>query len=143
MRIETIAKKLCDKARKIASLRKLGPQTSWFFEATIVTDKEIQALNKKYRKKNKPTDVLSFPASKEFFRHGHLGEIIIGEGVMKAQAREHKHSQSLELHILVTHGFLHLLGFDHERGPKAAREMLKWEQKLLGKKSKSLISRAL
>ena len=137
-----IAKKLCDTARASPRLRKLGPKTDWFFEATIVSDKEIQALNKKYRKKNKPTDVLSFPSSKEFFKLGHLGELIMGEGVMKAQAKEHQHSVAKELNVLMTHGFLHLLGFDHERGPKAAREMAKWESKLLGTKTKSLITRS-
>lgn len=135
-------RKLCLAARRIAALKKRGPKIPhWFFEVSIVSDTEIQKLNKKYRRKNKPTDALSFPASQEFYALGHLGELIIASGVMKRQAREHKHSVETELQILMVHGFLHLLGFDHEIGAKEAREMAKWESRLLGSGTLSLIER--
>lgn len=91
----------------------------------------MQVLNKNYRGKNYPTDVLSFPVPEPFARMGILGELVICLPVLKAQAVEQKHSASLELDILLVHGVLHLLGFDHELGPKQAREMASWEAKLL------------
>ncbi|MCM0606222.1 MAG: rRNA maturation RNase YbeY [Xanthomonadaceae bacterium] len=149
MRITSLGKeaakyerKLCLATRRIPALKKLGPKVvSWFFEVSLVSDSEIQKLNKKYRRKNKPTDVLSFPASSEFFKLGHLGELIIAEGVLKKQAREFKHSATVELKILMAHGFLHLLGLDHELSEKHSSAMAKWEEKLLGRSGIPLTKR--
>lgn len=135
---------LCKKALKTPALRKKGPKTSeWFFEVNLVTDAEIKKINHEFLGKNYATDVLSFPASAEFRKLGHLGELIIAAGVLKRQAREQKHPSTHELRILMAHGFLHLLGFDHEKGPRAFKEMLKREQKLLGTKQSGLIGRSL
>lgn len=101
-------------------------------DVQLVTGPAMRRLNRQYRKKNRLTDVLSFPAPKVFRRQGHLGELVICLPVLKAQAREQRHSARRELDVLLCHGYLHLLGFDHERGPAAARAMAKWEQKLLG-----------
>jgi probable rRNA maturation factor len=84
----------------------------------IVPDGRVQQLNRRYRRKNVPTDVLSFPADER----GHLGDVVIAAGVARRQAREAGHSLQHELRVLALHGLLHLLGYDHERdGGRMAR----------------------
>jgi probable rRNA maturation factor len=77
----------------------------------IVPDARVRALNRQYRKKDQPTDVLSFPADERPF----LGDVVIAAGVARRQADEAGHSLQTELRILALHGLLHLLGYDHER----------------------------
>jgi probable rRNA maturation factor len=77
----------------------------------IVTDARIRALNRRYRRKFRATDVLSFPGGDPY----HLGDIVIAAGVARRQAREAGHSLQTELRVLALHGLLHLLGYDHER----------------------------
>ena len=76
----------------------------------IVSDARVRALNRKFRKKDKVTDVLSFPSDER----GFLGDVVIAEGVAKRQAREAGHPLATELRVLALHGLLHLLGYDHE-----------------------------
>ena len=83
----------------------------------LVTDTEIARLNKTYRKKNKPTDVLSFPAQpfpKRPNRNNFLGDIAIAPAVARRYARENGRSLQTEICVLILHGLLHLLGYDHE-----------------------------
>lgn len=83
----------------------------------FVGNRAMRSLNKKYGHKNKATDVLSFPI-KEKGPDGkyYLGDIIICLDVARKQARKHGHSLLREVKILVVHGFLHLLGFEHFKG---------------------------
>jgi len=83
----------------------------------FVDDPEIRRLNRKFRKKDKPTDVLSFPIG-ERGADGkyYLGDIIISAPKAAEQAKESGHSLTRELEILAIHGFLHLLGYDHQEG---------------------------
>jgi probable rRNA maturation factor len=85
----------------------------------------MRALNRRFRRKDKVTDVLSFPAEKVGKRGRtpftgkrgtapFLGEIVISRGVAARQARVLGHPVRLELRILALHGLLHLLGYDHE-----------------------------
>lgn len=76
----------------------------------IVPDSRVQRLNRQFRRKDTPTDVLSFPSGER----GALGDIVIAAGVARRQAREAGHSVPTELRILALHGLLHLLGYDHE-----------------------------
>jgi probable rRNA maturation factor len=76
----------------------------------VVPDARVRALNRRYRRKDRPTDVLSFPAGEP----GVLGDVVIAEGVAAHQARQAGHSCAVELRILALHGLLHLLGYDHE-----------------------------
>lgn len=83
----------------------------------FVTDSEIARLNKIYRKKNKPTDVLSFPAQNPARRpnkYQFLGDIAIAPAVARRYAKKNGRSLQTELCILILHGILHLLGYDHE-----------------------------
>jgi probable rRNA maturation factor len=77
----------------------------------LVADARVSALNRQYRQKNRPTDVLSFPAHEP----GRLGDVAIALGVARRQARAAGHSLGTELRILALHGLLHLLGYDHEQ----------------------------
>jgi probable rRNA maturation factor len=77
----------------------------------IVSDARVRALNRQYRRNDKPTDVLSFPSDER----GYLGDVVIAAGVAARQARAAGHSLATELRVLALHGLLHLLGYDHER----------------------------
>ena len=77
----------------------------------VVSDTRVRALNQRYRRKFRVTDVLSFPAEDP----GYLGDIVIAAGVARRQARQAGHSIHTELRVLALHGLLHLLGYDHER----------------------------
>lgn len=87
----------------------------------VTNDARIQELNREYRGKDYPTDVLSFsqiegpdgfPLPSDAPRP--LGDIVISYDRVRAQAGEYGHSQQRELAYLTVHGLLHLIGFDHE-----------------------------
>ncbi len=78
----------------------------------LAGDARLKELNRAFRRKNKPTDVLSFPAVEN--GEGHAGDLAISVETAARQAAEHGHSLDAELHILMLHGLLHLAGFDHE-----------------------------
>ena len=77
----------------------------------IVPDGRVRRLNRVYRRKDEPTDVLSFPSGEA----GCLGDVVIAAGVARRQARAAGHSLQTELRVLALHGLLHLLGYDHDR----------------------------
>ena len=86
-------------------------------ELIIVDDKIMQSLNLKYRKKEKSTDVLSFPldtSSIEQSLNISLGSIVVCKSHIVTKAKQLGHSELDELALLFIHGMLHLLGFDHE-----------------------------
>jgi rRNA maturation RNase YbeY len=88
-------------------------------EATIVfvSDAGMRKLNRQYRGKDSPTDVLSFPSQPETFEEemrSHLGEVVISVERAAEQARENKLSLENEIQQLILHGLLHLCGYDHE-----------------------------
>ncbi|MDQ5970446.1 MAG: putative rRNA maturation factor [Patescibacteria group bacterium] len=95
----------------------------------ILSPLEIKKLNKIYRQKNKVTDVLSFNLDDEKI----LGEIVICLEQAKKQAKEKKISLQAELKLLVVHGTLHLLGYDHEVSEVEAERQEKEEKLLLNK----------
>jgi len=74
-------------------------------------DRRIRTLNRRYRRKDRPTDVLAFPAGSG---EGLLGDIVISVPYAARQARRHQESVPKELDRLLLHGYLHLLGYDHE-----------------------------
>jgi probable rRNA maturation factor len=80
----------------------------------VVTTKDaIRDLNRRFRRKNKPTDVLSFPAGDEF-QHEIAGDIVISAEIAAENAGNLGHPFSTELKVLLLHGVLHLAGYDHE-----------------------------
>jgi probable rRNA maturation factor len=72
----------------------------------------LKELNREFRQKNKPTDVLSFPAAKQFA--GHAGELAISAEIAAQNAKRYGHSVEDEIKVLILHGMLHLAGHDHE-----------------------------
>lgn len=99
----------------------------------LVSDRTIRQMNKQWRGKDKATDVLSFPLELEApppplpFE---IGEVIISIERARAQADEYGHTFDRELAFLMAHGFLHILGFDHET-PADEKEMFGRQEKIL------------
>lgn len=84
--------------------------------AMLATDATIRTLNREYRKKDKTTDVLSFPVDPEHPSDGRkqAGDLAISLDTARTQAKEHGHNLQTEVKILLLHGMLHLAGYDHE-----------------------------
>jgi probable rRNA maturation factor len=106
---------------------------------TFVSNERIQEINREYRDKDRPTDVISFAMEE----HGEgevelvgadmprvLGDIIISVPKAREQAEEYGHSFMRELGFLSVHGFLHLLGYDHET-EEQEKEMFSRQRKIL------------
>jgi len=112
----------------------------------ITSQEKVQQLNRSYRGKDEPTDVLAFSmlpeplataeseASSPFVQPPdgalHLGEVIISYPQAVIQAREHRHSVKREIAILIIHGVLHLLGYEHDK-PELERQMKTREKEIL------------
>ena len=97
----------------------------------ITNNSEIQKLNYRHRKINKPTDVLSFHLEKtEQIKNKYLGDIVISYEKAKKQANEKDFPLESELLMLLIHGYLHLLGYDHMI-KKDAKKMFALQNKML------------
>jgi probable rRNA maturation factor len=92
-------------------------------DVLLTSDEEIRRLNRTFRKKNKATDVLSFPAPEEIFDE-HAGDLAISLETAARQAESFGHTLRDEVRVLLLHGLLHLAGMDHETdsGEMAERE---------------------
>lgn len=94
-----------------------------------MTDPAIRELNRRYRNRDTPTDVLSFPLADDVCPDL-LGDVVISVDTLRRQARQRKRSMADELLRLLIHGILHLLGYDHEVSPAEARRMRKAEREM-------------
>ena len=109
-------------------------------DLTITDDGTVHEINRMYRGVDSPTDVLAFALIQDSTdttvfvtppdEPPHLGEILISFPTAERQAREHSHSVDRELAILVIHGVLHLLGYDHGTDEQE-REMRALEEGIL------------
>lgn len=109
---------------------------------TLTSDGAIRALNRDYRKKDRATDVLSFsqieepgsvppdPRAVSNIKGMPLGDVVISIDTALVQAREYGVAPAERLRTLLIHGFLHLLGYDHERSRGEARKMFAREREL-------------
>jgi len=97
----------------------------------LVSDPQIKRLNKLYRNKDKPTDVLSFPIGEKVEDWLILGDIVISVDTAKRQAKELGHSLEEELKRLLVHGLVHLLGYDHELGGEEEKKFFELEEFVL------------
>lgn len=98
---------------------------------SLVGDREMRPLNARYRKKNRTTDVLAFPAEDAAGPGAPLlGDVIISVEQARRQARERKEPLKNEMVTLLIHGILHLVGYDHERSARQARIMAAAERNL-------------
>jgi len=96
----------------------------WEIGLKFVGDKEIRKLNKKFRKIDKATDVLSFEMNEDSI----LGDVVISKETAKRNAKRFKVSLNDEIKRLVIHGILHLLGYDHIK-PQDRKKMRMLESK--------------
>ena len=124
------------------SLGTHGVTTEVELSLLITDDATVRELNKKYRGKDKTTDVLSFALEADQPRDAatgfvmppgekvHLGEVILSYPKAAEQAAERNQAVEDEMALLVVHGVLHLLGYDHDR-PAREREMRSLEQRVL------------
>ncbi len=88
----------------------------------LVDNAESQTLNRDYRGKDYPTNVLSFPAELHpDVELNHIGDIVICVPVVETEAVQQKKAPTNHWAHMVTHGVLHLLGYDHIEGPDAER----------------------
>ncbi len=104
----------------------------------FVDNDEIQRLNKFYREKDKPTDVLSFPLGENGVYDINnetgaklLGDVVISMETALKQAKIYDHSLEREVGFLTVHSMLHLLGYDHETTPLEAAKMHEKEEMIL------------
>lgn len=109
----------------------------------VADDATLHALNRDYRGVDAPTDVLSFGDDEDDGAEPHaafvrppdapryLGDLAISYERVIAQAAEYGHSRERELAFLTVHGALHLLGYDHERGPEDAAAMRAREEAIM------------
>ncbi|MEA2625473.1 MAG: putative rRNA maturation factor [Candidatus Binatota bacterium] len=100
----------------------------------LTTDAEIRALNREWRGRDRPTDVLSFsliegPAPAVTA----LGDVVISLETARRQALENGWTLAEEVDRLLVHGVLHLVGYDHEVSPAEARRMQRKERAILGR----------
>jgi probable rRNA maturation factor len=110
-------------ARKL----QLGVAKGRAFECLITGDAEMRKLNREFRGKDYPTDVLSFPNA----AGDSLGSIAISAARARAQAGIFRHSIEAEVRVLMLHGLLHLIGYDHEADSgRMARAEKRWRERL-------------
>jgi len=142
-----------DLARWLARLAPL--RARGVVSVALVSDARVRALNRQYRGRDSATDVLSFPWEKpgglQSAKAGgpapppssrFLGDIVVARGVARRQARAAGHSELTELRVLVLHGLLHLLGYDHDRD-NGAMARVERSLRLKGGLPEGLIERAV
>lgn len=144
--IENFVKKTCKELILLTDLKKVL-KNDFELEVSIllVCDAQIKKINQKFRDKNKPTNVLSFPAlDEELIRqigltkllksqpHAFLGDIIISYETIKKEAKAQEKTLHQHLTHMILHSILHLIGFDHEND-NMAKTMETLEIKILKK----------
>ncbi len=124
------------------TLRYEGYENDVQVSVTLTDDRQIQALNRRYRQVDAPTDVLSFPlidfddccgepAIDEI--ENMLGDIVLNLERARAQAEQYGHSFEREAAFLTVHSMLHLLGYDHELGEEEDRDMRRRQHEIMDK----------
>jgi len=86
----------------------------------IVDEAQSRELNHRYRGKDRPTNVLAFPADSDLLDYDCLGDLVICAPVVRAEAHEQGKTEEAHWAHLVVHGMLHLQGFDHQDEQQAA-----------------------
>lgn len=121
-------------------IRILKIKKKFQFSVILVDSDTIQEINKQYRQKDQVTDVISFASNdilgfeiKESINE--LGDIFINVDRVRSQALDYGHSLKREFSFLVTHGLLHLLGYDH-MNPQEEKEMFQLQEEILSEIAK-------
>jgi probable rRNA maturation factor len=103
----------------LAALRK--PFANFEQTVRVVDESESQALNLQYRGKDKPTNILSFPAEIPHIDYQCLGDLVVCAPLVVSEASDQNKELAAHWAHLIIHGMLHLQGFDHETDQKAAK----------------------
>lgn len=112
------------------TFKELGKENNDYEISLVLTnDDTIHELNKQYREKDRPTDVLSFPLEDDIM----LGDIIISIDTARRQAIENEINLDREVGFLFIHGLLHLMGYDHEISEEDEKIMFELQEKILKK----------
>ena len=119
---ESFFRKIITKGSGVLKLKK-----NLELSVNLVGEGQIRSVNKKHRKKDKSTDTLSFPLG-----DGN-GDIFICLSIAKKEAKRENISVEAKLAQLTVHGFLHLLGHEHEKSKRGAKKMFELENKILSK----------
>jgi probable rRNA maturation factor len=137
-RVPTLARHLRRTARRLLEALRLQEAE---LSLVLVSDAVMHDLNRTWRRKDRPTDVLAFPqengagaapATRTVAPSERLlGDVVISVDTARAQAAEIGHPLRAEGERLLVHGLLHLLGYDHERSAADARRMQRKERALL------------
>ena len=112
-RAEALVRKMATAA--LTRTVKKSPRTAFEISVVLTTDAAVRRLNRLYRDKDKPTNVLSFPADAPAGTAGLLGDVVIAYGVTAREAKAEGKALNAHLAHLVVHGVLHLLGYDHAK----------------------------
>ena len=124
--INSYFKKKLIKLSKISNFKEKNLE----FSILLTNNKKMKQLNKKFRKKNKPTDVLSFPINECKKKEKYIGDIALSFEIINNRSK--KTSFDYELDRIWVHGYLHLVGYDHKR-LKDYKKMLMAEKEILKK----------
>ena len=110
----------------VAGARRSGRKS---LTVALADDKRVRALNARHAKKDKPTNVLSYPSGER----GFLGDVVLARQTVWREASQQHKTPSAHVSHLVVHGTLHLLGYDHETGDADARRMEALERRILAR----------
>ena len=116
------------KRLKILSKTPFFKKKNHEFSILLTNDKEMKKLNNKFRKKNKTTDVLSFPIKIKNKKKLYVGDIAISYEIIKDRSKDTNFF--LEFDKMWIHGYLHLIGYDHEKNDDY-QKMIKKEKLIL------------
>ncbi|MBO8166621.1 MAG: rRNA maturation RNase YbeY [Kosmotoga sp.] len=111
-------------------VNELGKEPDSELDIILTNDAEIASLNAKYRKKEGPTDVLSFEYGLD---EDVIGDIMVSLETIEQQAKSYGNSFEEELSLMLIHGLLHILGYDHEADDEEAKVMFQRQQKYFDK----------
>lgn len=113
---------------------KVSPGKTAEVSVTVVGTARMRALNRRWRKVDKPTDVLSFPLPMrpiQGYTAISLGDIFVCPDVVRAKAKASGTAYRKQMKWTLVHGLLHLAGYDHEKGVTAAKKMNAAERRIL------------
>ena len=121
---------ICERTHMVLNLDK-----AYTFSIILMDEKDIHVINRDYRQIDRPTDVISFASNDEDVlvvggEELELGDIFINIRAIRSQAEDYGHSLKREFSFLVTHGLLHLLGYDH-MDKKEEEVMFKLQEEIL------------
>ncbi|PIV12840.1 MAG: rRNA maturation RNase YbeY [Candidatus Nealsonbacteria bacterium CG03_land_8_20_14_0_80_36_12] len=124
---EEFLKEVAEKVLKGEGMIEVSQQRNNGLSIALLGSGRTRQINKKYRKKNRVTDVLTFPETKKgpIQKTKSLGEIVICPREVKKNSKRFGTPFEKELSRVLIHGILHLLGYDHEENFQKAKEMEK------------------